>query len=128
MDETTQEKHPGTDRARKFTSKVTKLSNGREEKKVVTMNEPVRSEGYAVFQQTFDSGEKRGGIPQSGFQIVENPSDHWPLISCIIVAIGLLIHFTMMLARSMKWNEWIAAAAAVVVFVGGFGIAMWKLL
>lgn len=128
LDETTQEKHPGTDRARKFTSKVTKLSNGREEKKVVTMNEPVRSEGYAVFQQTFDSGEKRGGIPQSGFQIVENPSDHWPLISCIIVAIGLLIHFTMMLARSMKWNEWIAAAAAVVVFVGGFGIAMWKLL
>lgn len=128
LDETTQEKHPGTDRARKFTSKVTKLTQGREEKKVVTMNEPVRSEGYAVFQQTFDSGEKRGGIPQSGFQIVENPSDHWPLISCIFVAIGLLIHFTMMLARNMKWNEWIAAGAAVIVFVGGFGIAMWKLL
>lgn len=128
LDKTEQEKHPGTDRARKFTSEVTKLSDGREERRVITMNEPVRSEGYAVFQQTFDSGESRGGVKQSGFQIVENPSDHWPLISCIIVAIGLLIHFTMMLARTMKWNEWIAAASAVAVFVGGFGLAMWKLL
>ena len=128
LDKTEQEKHPGTDRARKFTSEVTKLSDGREERRVITMNEPVRSEGYAVFQQTFDSGENRGGVKQSGFQIVENPSDHWPLISCIIVAIGLLIHFTMMLARTLKWNEWIAAATAVVVFVGGFGLAMWKLL
>jgi hypothetical protein len=128
LDKTEQEKHPGTERARKFTSEVTKLREGREERRVITMNEPVRSEGYAVFQQTFDSGETRGGIKQSGFQIVENPSDHWPLVSCIIVAIGLLIHFTMMLARSMKWNEWIAAAASVLVFVGGFGVAMWKLL
>ncbi|MFM7604755.1 MAG: cytochrome c biogenesis protein ResB, partial [Prosthecobacter sp.] len=84
LDKTEQEKHPGTEQARRFTSWVTKLEGGREEKRMITMNEPVRSEGYAVFQQTFDDGT-RSGVKSSGFQIVENPSDHWPLISCIIV-------------------------------------------
>ena len=60
LDQTEEEKHPGTMRARRFTSKVTKLSGAHEEKRVITMNEPVRSEGYAVFQSTFSSGEKEG--------------------------------------------------------------------
>ncbi len=129
LDHTEQEKHPGTERARRFTSKVTKITGTHEEKRVITMNEPVRSEGYAVFQSTFDDGLRdRSGVKRSGFQIVENPSDHWPLISCIIVAVGLLIHFSMMLARRMKWNEWLAAAVAVGSVAIFFIVAMWKLL
>jgi len=128
LDQTEEEKHPGTDRARKFFSKVTKISGGHEEKRLVTMNEPVRSEGYAVFQQTFDDGVESGsGVKRSGFQIVENPADHWPLISCIIVGFGLLIHFSMSLARAMKWNEWITAGSTTVVVAIFFGLAIWKL-
>jgi hypothetical protein len=128
LDQTEQEKHPGTERARRFTSKVTKLKNGHEEKRVITMNEPVRSEGYAVFQQTFDDGSSsRSGVKRSGFQIVENPSDHWPLIACVIVGFGLLIHFAMALARAMKWNEWITAGVSVAVVASAFGLAVWKL-
>lgn len=129
LDETEQEKHPGTERARRFTSKVTKLTGDREEKRVITMNEPVRSEGYAVFQQTFDDGVRNGsGVKQSGFQIVENPSDHWPLISCIIVAEGLLLHFLMMLARFIKVNPWKFALSLIAAFNAAFALAMWKLL
>ena len=129
LDKTEQEKHPGTERARRFTSWVTKIMGSHEEKRVVTMNEPVRGQGYAVFQQSFGDGTQDGsGVKSSGFQIVENPSDHWPLISCVIVAIGLLIHFTMMLARAMKWNEWLAAGAAVAIMAAFFGLAAWKLL
>ena len=129
LDKTEQEKHPGTERARRFTSWVTKLEAGREEKRVVTMNEPVRSEGFAVFQQTFDDGTRSGsGVKSSGFQIVENPSDHWPLISCLIVAEGLLLHFLMMLARFIKLNPWIFSIGLIVAFNAAFALAMWKLL
>jgi hypothetical protein len=128
LDETSQEKHPGTDRARRFSSKVTKLHGSREEKRLVTMNEPVRGEGYALFQSTFDDGTESGGkVKRSGFQVVENPSDHWPLISCIIVAIGLLIHFVMMLSRAMKWNPWLAVISSLLVVTAAFVIAYWKL-
>lgn len=127
LDETSQEKHPGTDRARRFSSKVTKLHGTREEKRLVTMNEPVRGEGYAIFQSTFDDGSESGSVKRSGFQVVENPSDHWPLISCIIVAIGLLIHFVMMLSRAMKWNPWIAVISTLVVVTAAFVLAYWKL-
>jgi len=128
LDHTEQEVHPGTERARRFTSKVTKLHGEREEKRIVTMNEPVRGEGYAIFQSSFDDGIDNGSsIKRSGFQVVENPSDHWPLISCIIVAVGLLIHFVMMLARAMKWNPWIAVTSTLVTVAAGFTLAFWKL-
>lgn len=129
LDKTEQEKHPGTEQARRFTSWVTKLEDGREEKRVITMNEPVRSEGYAVFQSTFSSGERDGtSVKSSGFMIVENPSDHWPLISCIIVAEGLLLHFLMMLARFIKVNPWTFSISIIVAFNAAFVLAMWKLL
>jgi hypothetical protein len=129
LDETEQEKHPGTERARRFTSKVTKITGDHEEKRVITMNEPVRSEGYAVFQQTFDDGTRSGsGVKRSGFQIVENPSDHWPLISCIIVAEGLLLHFLMMLARFIKVEPWKFSLGLIFAFNAAFVLAMWKLL
>ena len=129
LDQTEEEKHPGTMRARRFTSKVTKLSGAHEEKRVITMNEPVRSEGYAVFQSTFSSGEKEGtGVKSSGFMIVENPADHWPLISCIIVAEGLLLHFLMMLARFIKVDPWTFALSLIAAFNAAFALAMWKLL
>jgi hypothetical protein len=129
LDKTEQEKHPGTERARRFTSWVTKITGTHEEKRVITMNEPVRSEGYAVFQQTFDDGTRSSsGIKSSGFQIVENPSDHWPLISCIIVAEGLLLHFLMMLARFIKVEPWKFSIGIIVAFNAAFALAMWKLL
>lgn len=126
LDKTEQEKHPGTERARRFTSWVTKIENGREEKRVITMNEPVRSEGIALFQSNFDDGSGGAG-KRSGFQVVDNPSDHWPLISCLIVSFGLLLHFLLMLARNMKWNPWVAVTIPMVIITGGFILAYWKL-
>ncbi len=129
LDKTEEEKHPGTRMARRFTSWVTKLEDGREEKRVITMNEPVRSEGYAVFQSTFSSNEREGtGRKSSGFMIVENPSDHWPLIACVIVAQGLLLHFLMMLARYIRVNPWRFALGIMVAVNAAFALAVWKLL
>jgi hypothetical protein len=67
-------------------------------------------------------------VKRSGFQIVENPSDHWPLISCIIVAEGLLLHFLMMLARFIKVEPWKFSLGLIFAFNAAFALAMWKLL
>lgn len=129
LDKTEQEVHPGTERARRFTSWVTKITGDHEEKRVVTMNEPVRGDGYAVFQSSFGDGIKdKSGVKSSGFQIVENPADHWPLISCIIVAEGLLLHFLMMLARFIKVGPWKFSLSLIFAFNAAFALAMWKLL
>ncbi len=106
LDKFEREVHPGTQRASKFTSQVTKIAGGHQEKKVITMNEPLRDSGYVLFQASF-SMDKEGPaqVKQSIFAVVQNPSDQWPLYSCIAVAIGLLIHFISMLARFLSRTQ-----------------------
>ncbi len=93
------ELHPGTMKAKKYTSHVTKITNGKEEPKVVTMNVPVRDQGYVVYQASFS---QNANGEQSVFTVVTNPSDQWPLWSCVAVAIGLIIHFLMHLIRFLR--------------------------
>ncbi|MCB1210963.1 MAG: cytochrome c biogenesis protein ResB [Verrucomicrobiales bacterium] len=104
LDDFQREVHPGTERARKFTSQITMLQDGQEHKKIITMNEPLRSQGYAVFQQSFDMSQRADGTmaERSQLEIVQNPSDHWPLISCVAVGIGLLIQMGSQLTRFLS--------------------------
>lgn len=93
------ELHPGTMKAKKYTSHVTKITDGKEEPKVVTMNVPVRDQGYVVYQASFSQGTSG---EQSVFTVASNPSDQWPLWSCVAVAAGLVIHFMMHLIRFLR--------------------------
>lgn len=97
------ELHPGTERARKFTSHVTKFKDGREEKKIITMNEPLRGDGFAIFQNAFDMSERGGAVVKSStLQVVQNPSDNWPLYAMLLTIVGLLTHMLMQLARFLS--------------------------
>lgn len=102
LDKFVRETHPGTAQARKFASHVTVFRDGKVEKKIITMNEPLRFGGFAFFQSSFDAAAAERGGPQSSmFQVVNNPSDHWPLISLIAAGSGLLIHMIWMLSRHL---------------------------
>ncbi|QIF04024.1 cytochrome c biogenesis protein ResB [Roseimicrobium sp. ORNL1] len=93
LDKFVRETHPGTNMARKFTSHVTVIRDGKSEEKVITMNEPLRYGGYAFFQSSFDAeAADHGGQQSSMFQVASNPSDHWPLIALIAAMIGLLMN------------------------------------
>lgn len=102
------EVHPGTERARSFTSHVTWLKDGVEEKRDISMNAPLRDSGHILFQASFsqERASNGGQINRSVFAVVENPSDQWPLYATIAVSIGLLIHMAgqlnRFLARSKK--------------------------
>jgi hypothetical protein len=113
LDKFEREVHPGTEQARRFTSHVTVIEGGEEHKRVITMNEPLRSKGFAFFQQSFDMRQDSSGamVTSSQFQVAKNPSDHWPLISCITAGIGLLIHLFWRLARYLRRSPPVPRAA-----------------
>jgi hypothetical protein len=115
LDKFEREVHPGTEQASRFTSHVTVFEGGQEHKRVITMNEPLRSNGFAFFQQSFDMREDSKGalITSSTFQVVKNPSDHWPLIGCISAGIGLLIHIIWRLVRYLHLHRSSAAPRAL---------------
>ena len=103
LDKFEREVHPGTMQARKFSSHVTVTRDGHDEKKIITMNEPLRYGGFAFFQSSFDSAAADSGGPQASmFQVGSNPSDHWPLASLIAAGIGLLVHMIWMLVRYLS--------------------------
>jgi hypothetical protein len=112
LDKFDREVHPGTEKARKFTSHITVQKNGgSDQKRIITMNDPLRDAGFVLFQASFSMDEPGRPAKQSVFACAENPSDHWPLISCITAGIGLLIHFCVMLWRfSVRQRNQVAAA------------------
>lgn len=95
LDEFIHERHPGTNIAREFISRVTQIDATGEHARIIQMNEPLRDSGYVLYQASFGSEQLASGTerPYSVFAVVRNPSDQWPLWACIAVAIGLLMHF-----------------------------------
>jgi len=100
VDDFRKAEHPGTTMAKLFESDVTELS-GRDERRVkIEMNKPLRDQGFILFQSNW--GPQGPGTRErywSLFSVVRNPSDQWPLLACIVIALGLSIHFSMVLWR-----------------------------
>jgi hypothetical protein len=92
--------HPGVDIPRDFSSDVTRIEDGAEHGVKIKMNEPMRSGDFIVFQTKYRDEMTAFGIrTRSILAVVRNPSDQWPLWSCVVIAIGLVIHFGAMLVR-----------------------------
>lgn len=96
-----QSTHPGVEIARDFSSDVTRIEGAAEHPLKIKMNEPMRTGDFIVFQSRYrivalDSGGVR---KHSIFSVVRNPSDQWPLWSCVVIAIGMVVHFGSMLFR-----------------------------
>jgi len=96
------DKYAGTEIPKNFSSLV-HLSNPatREERDVlISMNDPMRYDSKAFYQASFGKGDML-----SILQVVENPGWLIPYISCVLVAVGLIVHFTVSLMRSSRKRE-----------------------
>ncbi|HVY62434.1 MAG TPA: cytochrome c biogenesis protein CcsA [Planctomycetota bacterium] len=103
LDKFTHEEHPRTGIARVFMSEVTKVEDGVPQRVRIEMNQPLRHRGLVLFQASWGPSNARPGDPLfSTFAVVRNPSDQWPLISCIVIALGMLIACVQKLAKYMK--------------------------
>ena len=84
--------YPGTEIPKNFSSRVllTWPEKGEKREVLIYMNNPLRYAGETYYQASFDT-DNQGTI----LQVVHNPSWLTPYFSCILVGIGLAVHFTM---------------------------------
>lgn len=103
LDEFIHEMHPRTGMASNFESVVTKTEGQVDRKVNIRMNEPLRHKGYTFFQASWGpQGAGPNDRKFSTFAVVNNPADQWPLYSCIVISIGLLIHFLQKLIAYLR--------------------------
>jgi hypothetical protein len=96
------DRYAGTDIPKNFSSLV-HLSNprtGEERDVLIYMNQPMRYDGKAFYQASFGKGDTL-----SILQVVENPGWLLPYISCVLVSVGLIIHFSISMRKSSKRRE-----------------------
>lgn len=91
--------HPGTSMPRDFRSFVTVREGSSERQQQIYMNNPLRKDGFVLYQTNW--GPQQGGGPPwySVFEVSHNPSDMWPKLACWVIAAGLLLHFVLKLYR-----------------------------
>ena len=102
--------YPGTDIPKNFSSLVhlSNPSRGEERDVLIYMNQPLRYDGKAFYQASFGKGDTL-----SILQVVENPGWLLPYVSCVLVGIGLIVHFSFSLRRGMRRRQQTQPAAAV---------------
>jgi hypothetical protein len=91
--------YPGTDIPKNFSSLVHVENPQRHEARdvLIYMNQPLRYAGKTFYQSSFGKNDTL-----SIFQVVQNPGWVIPYLSCVLVTLGLLIHFAMVLRRSQS--------------------------
>jgi hypothetical protein len=92
------DKYVGTDKAKNFSSRVrlTDPSTNEDRETVISMNSPLRYGGETFYQQSFV------GNRATILQVVHNPGWLMPYISCVMVALGMIIHFGINLNKFLE--------------------------
>jgi hypothetical protein len=83
--------YPGTDTPRNFSSKVRLVDPSQNEDRevLIYMNNPLRYAGATFYQVSFLRGDS-GTV----LQVVTNPGWLMPYFACTLVALGMVIHFS----------------------------------
>ena len=100
LEKFTHEKYPGTNIPKAYISRVRILDEERgvDREVDISMNEPLRYRGEAFFQAGFDEGTEKTTI----LQVVQNPGWTMPYIACLLVTVGMLIHFGIFLVQYLS--------------------------
>jgi len=90
--------YEGTNIPKNFSSLVQLKDPGRREDRevLIYMNQPLRHDGKAFYQSSYK------GDTVTILQVVSNPGWLLPYISCILVGIGLIVHFGIALRRGLR--------------------------
>jgi len=100
LDKFTRELHPGTNQPKLFRSDVTKIEDGIEQPARISMNEPLRHNGYTLYQSSWGpAGAGPNDRLYSTLAVVRNPADKLPLWSCLVITLGLTVHLGQKLLR-----------------------------
>jgi hypothetical protein len=102
------DRYPGTDIPKNFSSRVRLQDPGNrvDREVLIYMNNPLRYGGLTFYQAGFENDRT------SILQVVSNPSWLVPYVSCVLMGLGLVIHFGILLSGFIHRRT--AAAAAGV--------------
>jgi hypothetical protein len=91
------DRYLGTNTPKNYSSKVILMDPelGVEREVVISMNQPLRHRGETFYQGGFDDRTERTTI----LQVVRNPGWLIPYISCVMVALGMIVHFGIYLTQ-----------------------------
>lgn len=97
------ELHPGTRMDAAFSSDVSRIEDGVEHDYHIAMNEPLRHAGWTFYQESYIPADPRIGRPvMSSLAVSRNPADKFPLYACIIIGVGLTLHFVLKLSKYLR--------------------------
>jgi hypothetical protein len=103
LDKFTKEDHPRMAMAKEFASDVTVTGPNSTRALKISMNQPLRDKGLVLYQASWGPSNARPGDRLfSTLAVVSNPSDQWPLWSCLVIAAGMLLHFSRKLVRHVR--------------------------
>jgi hypothetical protein len=103
LEKFTKEDHPRSNMPKSFASDVKVTEAGTTRDVRISMNQPLREGGLVVYQASWGPADSAPGQPLfSTFAVVRNPSDHGPLYACIVIALGLVFHFSRKLLRFVR--------------------------
>lgn len=95
----TRETYPGTTIPSRFSSDIvlTDFKTSKSQPHHIYMNHPLRYNGTTYFQASFGKDDR-----MSVLQVVKNPGWMIPYISCLLMALGLCVHFGISLFRFLR--------------------------
>jgi ResB-like family protein len=99
----TRELYPRTNIPKAFESEVTMVEGDTSQDVIISMNAPLRQRGLTLFQSSWGpQNAKPGDRLYSVFAVVQNPADKFPLYACLIVTLGLFVHFSQRLIKYLR--------------------------
>jgi ABC-type transport system involved in cytochrome c biogenesis permease subunit len=99
--------YPGTDIPKNYSSRVRLVDPTRNEDRqvVISMNHPLWYGGHNPFSpggETFYQASVLGADEGTVLQVVRNPAWFLPYVACVMVAVGLLLHFGIKLVGFLR--------------------------
>ncbi|MBX9627666.1 MAG: cytochrome c biogenesis protein ResB [Gemmataceae bacterium] len=94
------DRYPGTNQAKNFSSdvKVFDAAGAEVLERTIRMNDPLRYAGETFYQSSFDEETETTTV----LQVVKNPGWVIPYVSCVVVTVGLLVHFGITLNQFLR--------------------------
>jgi len=103
LDAFERELHPGTDLPRAYSSTLTREEGALSERAVIKMNEPMRHGGYTFYQSSWGPQGAADEVERySILAVSRNPAERVPLYACVVVTLGMLLHFIRKLYRHVR--------------------------
>ncbi len=124
------DKYLGTEMPKNFSSRIHLVdpSAGVDREVLIRMNEPLRYAGETYYQASFKPDNKTTIL-----QVVRNPAWTMPYIACVVGALGMVIHFGIMLINALRKrsNRHMAVAslfgATGILAYFAFAIFRWQI-